>query len=293
MIAKSLHILFAATLVLAVCVTPATAQESLVRVYAQPIASPTPNLKPTPKPPKKAKTPEVTVRKEAGTAPSSTKSPDAGDGFDEYSDTVRVSDPIQPVNRGLFWVNHQLYTYILKPATKVYTTVLPKPVRTAVKNVYDNVEYPIRVTNRCLQLDFKNADLETRKFLLNSTAGIGGILRVSDKFPSLADVPPTDTGHTLAKWGIGHGPYLVLPVIGPRSVRDTVGLAGDTALNPVTYVPFGGLSQAAALSITTPNTTRNLETRMQIYDAATRDAIDPYLSVRDGYIQSRNKGASK
>ena len=231
---------------------------------------------------------EVTIRKESTPAPQSDF-----DDLDEYGESVQVFDPIQPVNRGFFWVNHQLYTFILKPVMKVYTTVLPKPVRKAVRNVYDNVEYPIRFTNRVLQWDLKNADLETRKFLLNSTAGIGGILRVSDKFASLADVPSTDTGQTFAKWGIDHGPYLVLPVLGPRSARDTVGLAGDIALNPITYLSFAGIGEAVALSITTPNTTSNMEMRLNVYDAATRDAIDPYLSLRDAYIQSRNKAASK
>ena len=72
-----------------------------------------------------------------------------------------------------------------------------------------------------------------------------------------------------------------------------MGLAGDIALNPVTWVPFGGIGEAASLAITTPNTTRNMEMRLQIYDATTRDAIDPYLSLRDAYIQSRDKAAEK
>ena len=296
----------------------ASALESSIRVDAKPIATPaskprakptatpkpkaTPKAKPAPKSTPspaskaeaKAKPAQVTVRKDAAKPAKTAPAPSAtDDDLDEYGDAVRVSDPIQPVNRGLFWINHQLYNFVLRPAVKVYTTVLPKPVRTAVKNVYDNVEYPIRFTNRVLQLDFKNADLETRKFVVNSVAGVGGIFRVSDKIPSLADVPSTDTGQTLAKWGIGHGPYLVLPVLGPRSVRDTVGMAGDVALNPLTWVPFGGVGEAVALSISTPNTTRNMESRLQIYDAVTRDAIDPYLSVRDGYIQSRNNAATK
>lgn len=308
MSAPSVRLLFPLVVVLATVSisTAAGPMESSIRVYAKPLATaePTPKATPKPKPSpkpkaeKKPKPAEVTVRKDAAkpskaAAQKPTTADDDYDDLDEYSAAVRVSDPIQPVNRGVFWINHQLYNFVLRPAVKVYTTVLPKPVRTAVKNVYDNVEYPIRFTNRVLQLDFKNADLETRKFVVNSVAGVGGIFRVSDKIPSLADVPSTDTGQTFAKWGIGHGPYLVLPVLGPRSVRDTVGLAGDVALNPVTWVPFGGVGEAVALSISTPNTTRNMEMRLQIYDAVTRDAIDPYLSVRDGYIQSRDNAAAK
>jgi phospholipid-binding lipoprotein MlaA len=243
-------------------------------------------------PPQATPLPHVTIRKESKKKSGPSPAEDFDD-LDEYGDTVRVFDPIQPVNRGLFWVNHQLYTFILRPVTTVYTTVIPKPVRTAVKNVYDNIEYPIRLTNHVLQLDFKNADLETRKFLVNSVGGVGGIFRLSDRFPALADVPSNDTGQTLARWGIGHGPYLVLPVLGPRTARDTIGLAGDVALNPLTYIPFGGIGEAVSLAVSAPNTTRNMEMRLNVYDAATRDAIDPYLSLRDAYIQSRDKAATK
>jgi phospholipid-binding lipoprotein MlaA len=337
----------------------ASALGSSIRVYAKPVATPTPRPQPTPKPkatpkpkptpkprptpkstpatqekkpeeprnrdflfglikrkspevlpeivpavdtprtaskktptPQSTPPPQITIRKESKKTP--TPPPDEEfDDLDEYGDTVRVFDPIQPVNRGLFWVNHQLYAFILRPVTTVYTTVLPKPVRTAVKNVYDNIEYPIRLTNHVLQLDFKNADLETRKFLVNSVGGVGGIIRLSDRFPALADVPSNDTGQTFARWGIGHGPYFVLPVLGPRSARDTIGLAGDVALNPLTYIPFGGIGEAVSLAVSAPNTTRNMEMRLNVYDAATRDAIDPYLSLRDAYIQSRDKATKK
>jgi phospholipid-binding lipoprotein MlaA len=215
------------------------------------------------------------------------------DDLDEYGDTVKIADPIQPANRGMFWLNHQLYTYIARPISKVYRTILPKPVRTAVHNVYDNAEYPVRVVNHLLQGKPGRADLETRKFLLNSTAGVGGIFKPSDRFPSLAEVPDADTGQTFAKWGIGHGAYVVLPVIGPRSVRDTVGLAGDVALNPLTWVPIGGVAQAISIPLSTPNTVRNVDSRLNAYDAATENAVDPYISLRGSYIQYREKAASK
>jgi phospholipid-binding lipoprotein MlaA len=189
----------------------------------------------------------------------------------------------------MFWVNHQLYNFIVRPVSKVYTTILPKPVRRAVNNVYENSEYPVRFTNHLLQADFKNADLETRKFVVNSVAGVGGILRVSDRIPAIADVPGNDTGRTFAKWGVGHGPYIVWPVIGPRSLRDTVGFAGDAALSPFTWVSIAGAAPAIALSVTTPNTVRNAHNRLDVYDAATKDSIDPYIAIRSGYIQNRDK----
>jgi phospholipid-binding lipoprotein MlaA len=149
------------------------------------------------------------------------------------------------------------------------------------------------VVNHALQLEFKRADLETRKFVVNSVAGVGGILRVSDRIPELANVPSADTGQTFAKWGIGHGAYVVLPVLGPRSVRDTVGMAGDYALNPVSWLSYGGVTGATALAVSGPSAARNMNTRINLYDAATRNAIDPYIAVRTGYIQYRDKAASK
>jgi len=222
------------------------------------------------------------------------KSPEGAvpkDALDEYSQVALIPDAIEPLNRGFFWVNHQLYTFVFRPVSKVYG-VLPKPTRTAVFNVYDNVEFPVRFVNDLLQLKFKNADLEFRKFLVNSVAGIGGIMRVSDRIPALAKVPSADTGQTLAKWGIGHGCYIVLPVFGPSSVRDTVGLVGDYALSPVTWVSFGSVPAAAALAVTGPNSVRNLDNRLNTYDAATKNAIDPYQAVRSGYSQYRKKAAT-
>jgi phospholipid-binding lipoprotein MlaA len=280
---------------------------------ATPKPKPSPKPKPTPKPAKVrepqqakrtpvapapiAKEATITVAKKQPPAPSAKPARKASeepvDELDDYGDTVEIADPIEPVNRGVFWFNHQLYNYIARPVTKVYTTVLPKPVRNAVHNVYENIEYPVRVVNHLLQGQPGRADLETRKFVVNSVGGVGGIMKVSDRFPDLAELPAADTGQTFAKWGIGHGPYIVLPMIGPRSARDTVGFAGDVALNPLTWVPIGGVAQAIAVPLTAPNTVRNLDNRLKAYDAATENAVDPYTAIRGAYIQYRDRATSK
>lgn len=215
------------------------------------------------------------------------------DDLEEYSHVATIADPAEPLNRGTFWMNHQLYTYLLRPVSKTYEFVVPPPVRSAIHNVFDNAEYPVRVVNHALQGQFHRADLETRKFAVNSVAGVGGIFRVSDRIPALANIPPADTGQTFAKWGIGHGAYVVLPVLGPRSLRDTVGMAGDYALNPVSWVTYGGVGGATALAISGPSAARNLNEKMNLYDTATRNAIDPYIAVRTGYTQYREQAASK
>jgi phospholipid-binding lipoprotein MlaA len=231
-------------------------------------------------------TPNITITK---------KSPvgaDSNEDLDEYSKDKAIPDAVEPLNRGFFWFNHQLYTFVFRPVSKVYG-VIPKQARAAIFNVYDNVEFPVRFVNDLLQLKFKRADLEARKFLVNSVAGVGGIMRVSDRIPALANVPPADTAQTLAKWGVGHGCYIVLPVFGPSSLRDTVGLVGDYALSPVTWVSFGGVPAAAALAITGPNSVRNMDGKLNAYDAATQNAVDPYQAVRSGYSQYREKAVAK
>ena len=278
-----------------------SAVEPQARVHAACSTSTAKPAKSTPKP-KATPTPapsKITVAKPAKVPPAKStgkSTASANDDLDEYSDVALIADPIEPVNRGIFWVNHQFYRYILKPVSRTYDTILPKPVRTGVYNVFDNLEYPVRFVNDLLQWKLQRAGKETGKFVVNSTAGIAGIMKVSDRIPSLTDVPPEDTGQTFAQWGIGHGPYIVLPLIGPRSLRETVGFAGDVALSPVTWFTFGvigGVGSATALSVSSPNTARSMNGRMSAYDAVTKDAVDPYLAARSAYVQSRKQAVSK
>lgn len=271
---------------------PSPAPQRPAKKAPQPTPAPTVS-KPSAKPPKPAAKADVETHRPTIRIQKNSTPPPANDDLDEYSHVSTIADPAEPVNRGTFWLNHQLYNYVLRPFSKAYEFVLPSPARKAIHNVFDNVEYPVRVVNHALQFEFKRADLETRKFVVNSVAGVGGIMRVSDRIPELASLPEADTGQTFAKWGIGHGAYVVLPVLGPRSVRDTVGMAGDYALNPVSWLSLGGVTGATALAISGPGAARNVNNRMNLYDAATRNAIDPYIAVRTGYIQYREQAASK
>lgn len=215
----------------------------------------------------------------------------ATDDLDEYSATT-VADPIEPVNRGTFWVNHQLYRYVFRPVSKGYQAVVPKFVRKSLDNAFDNARYPIRVVNDTLQGKFDRAGRETAKFFVNTTYGLGGLGRPSDRTPGLEDVPPEDFGQTLAKWGVANGFYFVIPVLGPSTARDTVGLVGDYGLNPLTYLsvvfPYTWI-----VAIPTTNTVRSLPSQMDAYDAATKDALDRYLSARTAYIQYRKEAESR
>lgn len=212
--------------------------------------------------------------------------------LDEYN-RASVADPLEPLNRATFWLNDGVYTIVLRPISKVYEKALPKPVREGIDNAFENVKFPVRLVNNALQGNFKRAGQETGKFLVNTVIGFAGIVRQSDRFPSLADVPAADTGQTFAKWGIGHGVYIVLPLLGPNSLRDTVGLAGDYALNPVNWatILYGG--HAWTIAIPSTNTLRALPDELGKYDSATKNALDRYLAARSSYIQSRHEVALK
>ena len=245
--------------------------------------------------------PGITVKKQAppsiGKAKQTGAAPDASDDdLDGYNHLASIADPLEPLNRGTFWLNHQLYRYVARPVSKTYDAVLPEPVRTGVFNVFDNLEFPVRFVNDVLQFKLKRAGQETGKFLVNSVAGVGGIIRMSDRLPALTAVPAADTGQTFAKWGIGQGIYIVLPAIGPKSLRDTVGLVGDYALYPVTWITFGvvgGLGGPMTYAVSSPDTARSLHGKLSTYDAVTQDTLDRYLAVRSAYIQNRKQAVLK
>lgn len=241
------------------------------------------------------------ARKQAGPAPAAAtgeKTPDGKsvrtgqDDLDEYTVTS-IADPLEPLNRFTFSLNHGLYTLVFRPISTVYKAVLPKPVRQGISNAFENVKFPVRFVNDALQGNFQRAGQETGKFFVNTIVGVGGIGRPSDHIPALENVPGADTGQTFAKWGIGHGAYLVLPLLGPSSLRDTVGLAGDYALNPVSWVTIWYGGYAWTLAIPSTNTVRAMPDQLDIYDAATKNALDRYLAARSSYVQYRREAASK
>lgn len=216
---------------------------------------------------------------------------------DEYATAADIADPLEKLNRATFWVNDKLYTIIFRPVAKGYNFILPRPVRKGIDNAFENVKYPVRFVNCTLQGKFKQAGQETGKFVVNSVGGVAGIFRPAENIAVLANLPDEDTAQTFAKWGIPNGPYLVLPLLGPSSVRDTVGLAGDYALNPVNwpYLYWYGSRSKHDWVIVPPlsNTLRSIPTQIDKYDTITKDAVDPYLSARSAYSQNRAEAAKK
>lgn len=232
----------------------------------------------------------------SATTPAASKTPAAGavDELDDYGAATEVSDPIEPLNRATFALNDGIYKWVFTPISKTYTTLFPKPVRKSIDNAYENVKFPVRFVNSGLQGKFGRAGKEVQKFGVNTVAGVGGLFKVSDRIDSLKDVPLEDTGQTLAKWGIGHGPYIVIPVMGPSSAREIFGLAGDYALNPINWgFAFTGDADDWAWIPPTGNTIRSMPDQLDLYNESKANAIDPYTAVRSTFIQNRNSAAAE
>lgn len=222
-------------------------------------------------------------------AQAADKAFDAGpDPFAEEDARLQIADPIEPVNRGIFWVNDKLYFFLLKPVARVYR-VVPRPVRTSVGNAFDNLGFPIRFVNNLLQLKFRNAAVEFDRFLINSTVGLAGLF---DPAGSIPDLKPKDEdlGQTFGHYGIGQGFYLVLPVLGASSLRDGVGRVGDYFLDPLNYTGLNTLERGAVKG---GNVINYLSLDKDTYEQIKKDALDPYLFIRNAYAQRRQAQVEK
>lgn len=204
----------------------------------------------------------------------------------------KVNDPLQRFNRTIFRFNDQLYTYVLRPVAHGYVLIVPRPARTGLSNFFDNLQFPVRFINSALQGKITRSAQETWKFIFNSTAGIGGLIRVSDHLQGLADVPAEDFGLTLGVWGIAPGPYIVVPVLGPSDCRDVVGFAGDYVMSPLNWYPLGiihhaFISNAVSIALSGTRYVNGLPKAIENYDQMKLAAVDPYIAMRDGYLSYR------
>ncbi|MBF0108490.1 MAG: VacJ family lipoprotein [Magnetococcales bacterium] len=203
--------------------------------------------------------------------------------FQESQETI--SDPLEPFNRAMFVINDMVYTVVIKPLAHVYAAVAPEVVRAAVRNFFHNLAMPTHFVNALLQRKSDVAGRELFRFLINSTVGVLGFHDAADQMFQLKS-GDEDTGQTLGTYGIGDGVYINWPLIGPSNLRDTVGLAGDAFLNPLGYVPSeiwvrGGIQGYRHLNETS--------LRLGEYEDLKKAALDPYVAVRDAYLQTRRK----
>lgn len=189
-------------------------------------------------------------------------------------------DPWEPFNERMFTVNRELDHYALKPVATGWNTVVPDEVQRGLGRMFDNVFAPRRFVNCLLQGKLVGAGRELTRFVLNSTIGVAGIF---DPGKDVGLQPcDEDFGQTLAVWGVGAGPYLMLPLFPPMTVRDGIGLGVDGMLNPINWVaPFVSVGVRATEAVN--GRSQNLE----VFEDVEEGTLDMYSAVRNGYLQRR------
>ena len=203
-----------------------------------------------------------------------------------------INDCFEKINRATFALNQVLDGVLFKPVSKVYR-VLPSPVKSGVSNSLDNISNLVTIPNNVLQGDLSKAGINTGRFLINTTVGILGIMDIATYF-GLPEYEKEDYGQTLGTLGIGPGSYIVLPVLGPSTVRDTAGsfvnlLGGDAWYNVTVKNDTQHFSEIDYYS---SRITSGIDFRAKNYDALEnleKNSIDFYASVKSLYLQDRQQ----
>ncbi len=198
--------------------------------------------------------------------------------------TVEQTDPVDPwegFNRGVYGFNETVDGLLLKPVAQGYNAAMPDFASKGVSNFFSNLDDVVVVFNDILQLKLEQAAQDTARIFFNSTIGLFGLIDVA----SHMDLPKHDEdfGQTLGYWGVGTGPYLVLPFFGPSNPRDTVGLIADAYVNPKNDITPDDTRTALTI-LNVIDTRAGLLSASRVLDEA---ALDPYLFVRDAYLQRR------
>jgi phospholipid-binding lipoprotein MlaA len=192
-------------------------------------------------------------------------------------------DPLEPFNRAMYQVNDGLDKVVMKPFATVYRTVLPQMVRTGVTNFFNNLHDIITALNNLLQGKVTDSVSDIGRIAVNSTVGVLGLIDVGTEIG--LEKHREDFGQTLGRWGFGSGAYLQLPLLGPSSIRDGVGLFADSKIDPVKLIWRDHIPTRNSLwGLYYVNLRANLLDSTKILDEA---ALDPYEFQRDAYLQRR------
>ena len=220
----------------------------------------------------------------AGSFVSTTDSPGSGEPtageslrspFDRDEPELAEYDPWAPFNEKTFAFNHGLDTHVIKPAAKAYDKVMPNWAQRAFKNMFNNVGSFRRIVSTALQRRFND---------INTMFGLGGFVDAAPSF-GVQEQTTADIGQTFGVWGAGPGPYLVLPLLPPFTLRDAVGFAFDTALDPLTWVaPI-----EAMVGVTGEKTVNERSLNLELYENVEESVFDLYSAVRNAYLQQRHR----
>ena len=218
------------------------------------------------------------------------------DGENELSKKNKVvKDCFEPLNRATFALNMGIDKVIFKPVAKAYR-VLPSPIRTGTSNALDNISNLITIPNNILQAEFKMAGVNTGRFAINTTVGILGIFDVAEKM-GFPEYEKEDYGQTLGTWGVGSGCYLVIPVLGPSTVRDTAGsfinlLGGDPWYNASVHGNNEFLSKSEFVTTKILTGVNFRAENIDSFENLEKNSLDFYASVKSLYLQDRQQKIS-
>jgi phospholipid-binding lipoprotein MlaA len=195
-------------------------------------------------------------------------------------------DPFEGYNRSVMKLNSGLTTIIIKPVISVYRLLLPGPLRAAIANISTNAKAPLVFVHDVLQGEGDRASQTLGRFLMNSTVGLAGAIDIAAK----AGVPKhdEDAGQTLGRWGIPSGPYLMLPLLGPSSVRDAIGFAADMFVDPLRYVQrHNDVRNTIGTGLTIGSALSQVDQNIDRLGEVQRGSLDPYIALREAYRQYR------
>lgn len=190
------------------------------------------------------------------------------------------ADPWEPLNRQIHAFNTTLDDYALKPIAKGYRKVTPTLVRRGVSNFYDNLATPWTALNNFLQGKGRDGVVDVGRFLMNSSVGLGGLIDVGEEFG--LEQHDEDFGQTLAVWGVGDGPYVVVPFFGPQTLRDAVAMPANVLGHPLTHYDNRSVRDKLAALDAIDARTRLLNAERLLADSA-----DRYITIRESYLQNR------
>lgn len=203
------------------------------------------------------------------------------DEFEEEYSSYKVNDPISGYNKMMTSFNIALYDYGFKPILKGYNAITPEFFRTGVRNFFDNLLAPLRFIGNVFQFKFREAGDEFKRFLANTTLGFGGVRDVASVMG--IQKHPADIGIVLAHWGVGSGFHIVLPVLGPSNLRDTLSLPVDWFLQPTAYIDPTWLE----IAVSAYGFGNELSFRLDELDEFYHNTPNVYPFLRDAYEQRR------
>ena len=194
--------------------------------------------------------------------------------------THNTKDPLEPLNRGVYYFNDKVDKAVIKPVAKAYSAVMPEPAKNMVRNFFSNLDDVLVTINDLLQFKFAQAASDGTRFVFNSTFGVFGLFNFADRLEKHNE----DFGQTLGYWGMGSGPYIVIPFLGPSTVRDGAGLYVDSQadlIGQLDHIPTR--NQVYATKVI--NIRAGLLEQEKVLDEAA--AMDRYAFIRDAWLQRR------